>query len=269
MVGTTASGLAHRIKRSLTDDEQAWLTNRTDDLQEAADRGDYRTVYANIRLLTGRGRLAPPTTILDQNGLVIKSDELQMQCWAEYFSGLYNRPNSTTTDISLQGIMPAASSLVDESPPSLIEVKAAVHSLKRCKSPGTCDIPAEVIKALNDENLILIRDLLSMILVERSVPQDFKDGIIVPVYKKGSKQDCANYRGITLLSITGKILTIILRKRLECLYESTIKDEQAGFRTGRGCVYPIVTLRRYLERRLWQAGHSAHHVMSSSRALTN
>jgi len=245
------SGLAHRIKRSLKDDEQAWLTNRADDMQQAADRGDYRTVYANIRLLTGRGRSAPPTTILDQNGLVIKSDELQTQRWAEYFSSLYNRPNPTTTDTSLQGIMPAASSLVDESPPSLIEVKAAVHSLKQRKSPGTCDIPAEVIKALNDENLILIRDLLSMIWTERSVPQDFKDGIIVPVYKKGSKQDCANYRGITLLSITGKILTIILRKRLECLYESTIKEEQAGFRTGRGCVDHIFTLRRCLERRLW------------------
>ena len=82
--------------------------------------------------------------------------------------------------------MPAASSLVDESPPSLIEVKAAVHSLKRHKSPGTYDIPAEVIKALNDENLILICDLFSMIWTERSVPQDFKDGIIAPVYKKGS-----------------------------------------------------------------------------------
>ena len=242
------SGLAHRIKRSLKDDEQAWLTNRADDMQQAADRGHYRTVYANIRLLTGRGRLAPPTTILDQNGLVIKSNELQTQHWAEYFSSLYNRPNPTTTDTSLMGIMPAASSLVDESPPSLIEVKAAVHSLKQRKSPGTCDIPAEGIKALYDESLILIRDLLSMISAECSVPQDFKDGIIVPVYKKGSKQDCAIYRGITLLSITGKILTIILRKHLECLYESTIKDEQAGFWNGRGCADQIFMLRRCLER---------------------
>ena len=148
--------------------------------------------------------------------------------------------------------MPAASSLVDKSPPSIIEVKAAVHSLKWHKLPGTCDIPAEVIKALHDESLILIRDLLSMIWTERSVPQDFKDGIIVPVYKKGSKQDCANYHGITLLLITGKILMIILRKHLECLYESTIKEEQAGFRSGRGCVDQIFTLPRCLERRLRQ-----------------
>ena len=192
----------------------------------------------------------PHQQLTRPNGLVIKSDELQTQSWAEYFSGLNHHHNPTTTDTSLQGIMPAASSLVNESPPSLIEVKAAVHSLKWRKSPGTCDIPAEVINALNDENLILIRDLLSMIRTERSVPQNFKDGIIVPVYKKGSKQDCANYGGIALLLITGKILTIILRKRLECQYESTIKDEQAGFWTGRGCVDQILMLRRCLERRL-------------------
>ena len=46
----------------------------------------------------------------------------------------------------------------------------------------------------------------------------------------------------------GKILTIILRKRLECLYESTIKDEQVGFQTGRECVDQILTLCCCLER---------------------
>ena len=42
------------------------------------------------------------------------------------------------------------------------------------------------------------------------IPKDWKDGIIVPVFKKGRRKDCGNYRGISLLSIAEKILARIL-----------------------------------------------------------
>ena len=46
------------------------------------------------------------------------------------------------------------------------------------------------------------------------IPKDWKDGIIVPVFKKGRRKDCGNYRGVSLLSIAEKILTRILLNRL-------------------------------------------------------
>ena len=46
------------------------------------------------------------------------------------------------------------------------------------------------------------------------IPKDWKDAIIVPVFKKGRRKDCGNYRGISLLSIAEKILTRILLNRL-------------------------------------------------------
>ena len=49
---------------------------------------------------------------------------------------------------------------------------------------------------------------LFMICWEKGiVPQDLIDAVIVSFYKnKGVKSDCSNYRGITLLSVAGKIL---------------------------------------------------------------
>ena len=46
------------------------------------------------------------------------------------------------------------------------------------------------------------------------IPKNWKDAIIVPVFNKGRRKDCGNYRGISLLSIAEKILTGILLNRL-------------------------------------------------------
>ena len=46
------------------------------------------------------------------------------------------------------------------------------------------------------------------------LPEDWKDSIIVPIYKKGDKTDCSNNRGISLLPNTYKSVINILLYRL-------------------------------------------------------
>ena len=47
------------------------------------------------------------------------------------------------------------------------------------------------------------------------VPEDWKAACIIPVYKgKGDRRDCVNYRGISILSIPGKIYGRILLNRV-------------------------------------------------------
>ena len=45
------------------------------------------------------------------------------------------------------------------------------------------------------------------------MPEEWKESIIVPIDKKGDKTDCNNYRGISLLPTTYKILSNILLSR--------------------------------------------------------
>ena len=67
---------------------------------------------------------------------------------------------------------------------------------------------------------------------------------------KADLGNCDNWRGITLLSVPSKIFCRILLKRIDKAIDFTLREEQAGFRRGRGCVDQIFTLRNILEQSL-------------------
>jgi hypothetical protein len=98
--------------------------------------------------------------------------------------------------------------------PSLVEVEIAIGKLKSYKSPGTGQIPAELIKAGSETLYSEIHRLICSIWNKKELPQQWKKSIIVPIYKKGDKIDCNNCRGISLLSTAYKILSNILLARL-------------------------------------------------------
>ena len=55
----------------------------------------------------------------------------------------------------------------------------------------------------------------------------------MPLYKKGDKTDCSNYRGVSLLPTMYRILSNILLSRLTSYAEEIIVDRQCGFRRNR------------------------------------
>jgi len=92
------------------------------------------------------------------------------------------------------------------------------------------------------------------------VPDDWRKGIILPFYKgKGSRQECKNYRGITLLSYPGKVLAHLILDRVKDKLLSVRRPEQSGFTPKRSIVDRIALLnlllqgRREHSRPLWIA----------------
>jgi hypothetical protein len=69
---------------------------------------------------------------------------------------------------------------------------------------------------------------LPPILNKQELPEQWKESIIVPVYKKGDKTDCSNYRGISLLSASYNILSNILLSRLSPYLDEIFGDHQCG-----------------------------------------
>ena len=97
---------------------------------------------------------------------------------------------------------------------SAFEFEMAIVDLKRHKSPGIDHIPAELIKARSRTIRSVIHKLIISIWNKEELPENWKKSVIVPIYKRGDKTDCNNYRGILLLSATYKFLSNILLPRL-------------------------------------------------------
>jgi len=63
-----------------------------------------------------------------------------------------------------------------------------------------------------------------------------------PFSKKGDWRVCSKYRGITLLSLPGKVYSTLLERRLQRIVEPQLQEEQCGFRPGSGTVDQLCTL---------------------------
>ena len=90
----------------------------------------------------------------------------------------------------------------------------AIDKLKNHKSPGIDETAAELIKAGGGTMRLEIHKLITSIWKKEKLPEEWKESIIVPIHKKGDNKDCNNYRGISLLPTTYKILSNILLSRL-------------------------------------------------------
>ena len=85
------------------------------------------------------------------------------------------------------------------------------------------------------------------------VPVDWVIACMVPLCKgngKGVVHECGNFRGISLLSVVGKVYGRVLINRIRAKTENVNAEVQGGFRRGRGCTDQIFIVRQICEKYL-------------------
>jgi len=134
--------------------------------------------------------------------------------------------------------------------PSASEFELAIDKLKSHKSPDIGQIPAELIKEGGRIIFLEIHKLITSIWKKEKLPEEWKESITVPIHKKGDKTDCNNYRSISLLPKTYKILSNILLSSLIPYSKEIIGDHQCVFRNNRSTDH-IHSIRQILAKK-WE-----------------
>ena len=78
------------------------------------------------------------------------------------------------------------------------------------KTSGPDDLNARVLKECSAEFSPLLAFIFNNSLAQGTVPDDWRQANVSPVYKKGEKYDAANYRPVSLTCICCKTLEHIL-----------------------------------------------------------
>lgn len=113
-----------------------------------------------------------------------------------------------------------------------------LQGLSPDKAPG----PDKMHPLLLKECAVAVAEPLSLIyrrsFTEGVLPTDWKSAAVVPIFKKGTRTDRANYRPISLTPVCCKVMESLIKDKLLHFLEEhdTISSEQHGFMHGRSCL---------------------------------
>ena len=237
------------VQVRLREMKDSWLSAKADEIQNYADKRDLKRFYDALKAVYGP-QSSGSSPILSADGKTLLTDRQQiLKRWAEHFDSVLNRPSS----INEEAIARLPQAEIDyelDLPPTLPEVKRAISQMCSGKAPGPDAIAAEVYKVAGTPTLSHLTDIFQSMWSEGKIPQDFKNANIVHIYKrKGNRRSCDNHRGISLLSIAGKILArVLLNRLLGHLEQGLLPESQCGFRAGRGTVDMIFAARQLQEK---------------------
>uniref|UniRef100_A0A803T6E7 Reverse transcriptase domain-containing protein n=1 Tax=Anolis carolinensis TaxID=28377 RepID=A0A803T6E7_ANOCA len=160
--------------------------------------------------------------------------------WFTHFSGLYGANSSENNPPTIFEMTCLPLWL----PVIIAEIKKLIAALALGKAPGENMMPPEIFKNFPEWWAPILAKVFTQINNSGLIPEGWKQSIVVPIYKKGDKQDPNNYRPISLLDIDSKLYSKHLLNKLED-WESAnhiIHPEQAGFRKGQSTIDQCLTL---------------------------
>ena len=129
------------------------------------------------------------TTVQNCSEKCLTEEQEMLTQWTEYCSELYNhKANGDPSVLNCPQI-----DTEDDHPILRREVKAAVQSLKKGKSAGVDNIPAELVQAGGEDVITALTTIRDKIWQTGEWPTPWTQSLVITLPKKGNLQQCQNY----------------------------------------------------------------------------
>jgi len=192
---------AHKIIRKK---KKLYIKNVIESIEEGQEYSNTRKMYQTINQFK-EGYQHKFNMIRNKKIELAMNTKERAEIWKVYFDKLLN----TEEPKELIKIGSREINEVEVEGLTTEDVKKAMRNLKNNKAPGTDRIRPELIKYGGNKLLNRIYELVWLLGEAERIPEEWKETIRVPIYKKGDRNKCENYKGITLGNAAYKILEII------------------------------------------------------------
>ena len=150
------------------------------------------------------------STIQDKSGKCLTEEKEILSRWTEYCSELYY--NESCGD---NAVLDCSQPPEEDLQPILREeVEIAVASLKRGKSAGVDNIPAELVQAGGETMIDVLTEICNRIWITGDWPTPWTQSLIITLPKRATCS-CQNYRTISLISHSSKVMLKVILNRLK------------------------------------------------------
>ena len=109
--------------------------------------------------------------------------------------------------------------------------------MKKGKSAGVNNIPAELVQAGGDDVITALSTICNKIWQTGELPTPWTQSLVITLPKKGNLQQCQNYQTISLINHPSKVMLKVILNRLKLQAEKIFAEEQEGAPQSRGCMY--------------------------------
>ena len=129
------------------------------------------------------------TTVQDRSGKCLTEGRQILNRWTEYGSELYNYKAKRDPTV----LNCPQTDTEDDHPILRREVEAAVQSLKKGKSAGVDNTPAELVQAGGEDEITALTTIFNKIWQTGEWPTALTQSLVITLPKKGNLQQCQNY----------------------------------------------------------------------------
>jgi hypothetical protein len=231
-----------KANRVCREKRRIWINNKIKQIEETSNKNE--TKFFKDTQFFNKQQLVLPIFCKDKSGNILSEHRDTLQRWKQYFCDLQSM------NTRYKELIPENTILNNgEVPPSTYyEVSQAIKKLRTHKAAGSDNIPAELIKHGGTELKRRIHKLIRKIWEEETLPTEWTEGIICPIYKKGDRKICSNYRPITLLNVAYKIFTVLINNKLSSIVERKLNDCQMVVRPTRSTLDNIFIVTQIIEK---------------------
>ncbi|KAI5752917.1 hypothetical protein M8J77_021772 [Diaphorina citri] len=240
--------LRREAKKILKKKKRESLNKEIKEIENLNKEGENRKFYTAIKKIN-KAFQPKIKGCRNETGTIIMDEKGTMERWAKHFRDLLNKhhPEEDIEAEEEQNGVNITEGKEDDLP-TLNEVKEAIQKMKHNRAPGEDGITVELMKYGGTLIETTLMEIIRDIWIQEKMPQCWNTGIICPIHKKGDKSKCENYRGITLLNTSYKVLTSIINNKIKKISNDKIGEYQCGFREARGTTDQLFVFRQILEK---------------------